>query len=74
MDEEREKRAIQRIDEAFARAEGAVRQIRANASLDAANAASAPTDPQLADKHDQMRARTSEALTQLDALIGRLSK
>ena len=69
MDEEREKRAIRRIDEAFERAESALRQLRLNPDSNANIG-----DPDLADRHEQMRARTSEALTQLDALIGRLSK
>lgn len=69
MDEEREKRAIQRIDEAFAKAEASLRAIRESSTNQASNA-----DPALLAKHEQMRARTSEALTQLDALIGRLSK
>ena len=68
MDEEREKRAIQRIDEAFAKAEAALRQIRQN-SANAQNGG----DPELAARHEQMRARTSEALSELDALIDRLS-
>lgn len=69
MDEEREKRAIQRIDEAFAKAEAALRQIRQN-STEAQTAG----DPELALRHEQMRARTSEALTELDSLIDRLSQ
>lgn len=69
MDEEREKRAIQRIDEAFAKAEVALRQIRQNSTNSRPGG-----DPELAARHEQMRARTSEALTQLDVLISRLSK
>ena len=69
MDEEREKRAIQRIDEAFAKAEAALRQIRENT----ANSHDSG-DPELAQRHERMKARTTQALGELDSLIDRLSK
>lgn len=69
MDEEREKRAIERIDVAFARAEAALRQIRVNSASNADN-----HDSELALKHQKLRADTGQALAQLDALIGELSQ
>jgi hypothetical protein len=63
MDGDRNERALQRIDAALARIEGAARQ-RPTGS------ATSTGDPELAERHARLREAVGQSLRQLDALIG----
>ncbi|MHA6317252.1 hypothetical protein ACXYN8_06290 [Altererythrobacter sp. CAU 1778] len=66
MQNDDEKRARERIDAAIARIEAAARR--------PSPAPAQRADSEISLKHERLRARVSEALTQVDALIGRLER